>query len=120
MKVTKNSTWNQKLSSISSLKSDIKYIFRSAKKEHAPFKKILESLNLRVYENAKYLTLPKYIQSEINGYIHANFDIMYDYLEWVHWYDNKFVGKNLPYGEGFKQELINESNRVYIGTQNRY
>lgn len=120
MNTTKNSTWNQKLSSISSLHSDIGYIFRSAKKENTPHKKISESITLRVYNNAKYKTLPKYIQSEINGYIRANFDIMYDYLEWVHWYNNKFVGKNLPYGEDFKQELINESSYVYKGTQNRY
>lgn len=120
MRHTKNSTWNQKLNSSNSLKADIKYIFASAKKNHTKHSEINQSLKARVYDNPKYKTLPKYMQSEINGYIYANFDIMYDHIEFVHWYDNKFVGKKLPYGDGFKQSLINDSAHVYKGTQNKY
>lgn len=120
MKTTKNSTWNQKLKSDSFLKAEIRSIFRSAKKDFHPHRYILDFLKQRVYSNPKYTTLPKYMQSEIKGYIAANFDVMYDYIEFVHWYDGKFVGKDLPYGEGFKQELINESNYVYKGTESKY
>ena len=120
MKTTKNTTWNQKLYSVSSLKGDIKYIFSSAKKNHTPHTDILNSLKLRVYDNAKYKTLPNYIRSSINGYIEANFDIMYTCLEWVHWYDGKFVHKDLPYNDNFKQDLIDKSAHVYIGTQKIY
>ena len=120
MRAITNNTWKQKLNSISYLKSDIKYIFKSAKKYHIKHSDILDSLKLRVYTDAKYTTLPNYIQSNIKGYIDANFDIMYNHLEWVHWYDNKFVGKDLPYGKGFKQSLINKSTYVYINTQDIY
>jgi len=120
MKTTKNSTWTQRLASNSSLKSDIKYIFYSAKKEHTPHSNILKSLKERIYQNPKYLTLPKYMKSSISGYIDANMDIMYTCLEFVHWYDNKFVGKDLPYGDNFKQDLINKSVHVYKNTQNIY
>ena len=120
MKETKNTTWNQKLYSNSSLKGDIKYIFSSAKKNNTSHSNILESLNLRVYKTAKYTTLPNYMQSSLNGYIDANLDLMYDCLEWVHWYNDIFVGKDLPYGKDFKQELINKSAHVYKNTQNIY
>ena len=120
MKTTKNTTWTQKLSSNSSLKNEIKYIFSSAKKNNTPFDDILESIKLRVRENSKYKTLPNYMRAGIDGYISANFDLMYECLEWVHWYNNKFVGKDLPYGDNFKQELINKSAHVYKNTQNIY
>jgi|TARA_R110000796_G_C14275677_1_gene401897 hypothetical protein len=120
MTETKNSTTKQKLYSNSSLKGDIKYIFRSAKKNHTQHAEILNSLKARVYESAKYKTLPQYMRTNINGYIEANFDTMYDCLDWVHWYNDKFVGKNLPYGKGFKQELINKSCHVYKDTQKIY
>ena len=120
MKTTKNSTWNQKLNSSKSLKHTIFYIFNTAKKENTSHAKILESLKLRVYNDAKYKTLPNYMKSGISGYIDANMDIMYTCLEFVHWYDNKFVGKDLPYGDNFKQDLINKSVHVYKNTQNIY
>ena len=120
MITTKNSTWKQKLSSISSLKSDIKYIFKSAKQNHINHSDILKSIKERVYTDAKYTTLPNYIKSNIKGYIEANFDIMYNHLEWVHWYDGKFVGKELPYNNNFKQDLIDNSAHVYINTQDIY
>jgi hypothetical protein len=120
MTTTKNTTWNQKLNSSSSLKSTIKGIFRNAKKENTSHAKILQSIKERVYTDAKYITLPNYMRSGISGYIEANMDIMYTHLEFVHWYNNKFVGQKLPYGKGFKQELINKSAHVYKGTQNTY
>lgn len=120
METTKNTTWNQRLNSTSNLKGRIKSIFRYAKKEHTRHSDINNSLKDRVYNSPMYKTLPIYIKSEINGYIYANFDMMYDHIEFVHWYDGKFVGKDLPYGDGFKQSLINESAHVYKGTQNKY
>jgi len=120
MITTKNSTWKQKLSSISSLKSDIKYIFKSAKQNRINHSDILKSIKERVYTDAKYTTLPNYIQSNIKGYIEANFDMMYNYIEWVHWYNGKFVGKELPYNNNFKQELIDNSAYVYINTEDIY
>lgn len=120
MKETKNTTSKQKLYSSSSLKNEIKSIFRFAKKEHTSHKAILQSLKDRVYNVQKYKTLPNYMRADISGYIQANFDIMYDHLEWVHWYNGKFAGKKLPYGKNFKQELINQSKHVYTGTQDIY
>ena len=119
MKETKNTTWNQKLYSISSLKGEIKYIFRDAKNNHKKHKEILNSLKLRVYDKQKYKTLPNYCKSEIKGYIEANFEVMYDHLEWVHWYKGSFVHKNPPYGKNFDNDLLT-SEHVYIGTQDIY
>jgi len=120
MNTTKNTTWKLKLRSISNIQNEVKSIFRSAKKEHLPHSTVLKMLKDRVYTQSKYTTLPNYMRSEIDGYINANFDLMYELVEWVHWYDGKFVGKELPYGEGFQQNLINDSKHVYIGTENPY
>ena len=119
MKQTKNTTWNQKLNSFQGLKSDIKHIFKYARKEKRSHTQILESINLIVYTNQKYTTLPNYMQSKINGYIDANFDFMYEFVEWVHWYDGKFVGKNLVFDSNYNQDKT-VSNYVYIGTQDKY
>jgi hypothetical protein len=120
MKDTKNSTWKQKMNSSQSLKGTIKFIFRHAKEDYNTHAQILEKLKARVYDVAKFKTLPMYMRAEISGYIEANYDIMYTLLEFAHWYDGEFVGKKLPYGKDFKQHLINESSHVYKGTQNRY
>ena len=120
MKKIKNTTWKLRLESSDSLKHQVRYIFNDAKKNHLSHDEISQFLFDNVYQVDKYKTLPNYMRAEINGYIYANFDIMYEYLEWVHWYNGEFVGRELPYGEGFDQNLINESNHVYIGTQDKY
>lgn len=119
MKETKNTTWKQKSNSTESLKSEINYIFKSAKKNKTPFKDILNSIKLRVYDSSKYKTLPMYIRASINGYIDANYQIMYDYIEWCHWYNGIFVGSKLIYDNKFKQSLVN-SHYVYKNTQKIY
>ena len=116
---TKNTTWKQKLNSDNSLKNDIKHIFKYARKEKRNHGQILESIGLMVYNSSKYTTLPNYMQSAINGYIAANFDFMYEFVEWVHWYDGKFVGKNLVYNSDYDQNKT-VSNYVYIGTEDKY
>ena len=119
MKQTKNTTWKQKLNSDETLRNDIKHIFKYARKEKRNHNQILESINLMVYTNQKYTTLPNYMQSSINGYIKANFDFMYEFVEWVHWYGGEFVGKNVVYNSDFDQDKL-ISNYVYIGTENKY
>ena len=120
MEITKNSTWNQKLSSNATLKGEIKSIFHFAKKCYYSHSEILSQIKDRVYDNDKFKTLPNYMQSRLNGYIDANFDIMYiDHIEWVHWYDGEFVHKNLPYGKNFDQNKV-VSNSVYKGTEKIY
>jgi len=119
MKKTKNTTLKQKLSSSESLRYDIKHIFKYARKEKRNHSQILESINLMVYTNQKYTTLPNYMRANINGYIAANFDFMFEFVEWVHWYDGKFVGKNIVYDSNFYQDKT-VSAYVYIGTENKY
>jgi len=120
MKTTKNTTWKQRLSSNSNLKNEIKSIFRFAKKYHYSHDTILEHLKTRIYDKPKYTTLPNYMQSSLNGYIDANLDLMYECIEWVHWYNNEFVGKDLVFDKNFKQDLVTKSEHVYIGTQDIY
>lgn len=120
MKTTKNTTWAGRLDSIQTLKRNVINIFSDAKKHFYTHAQILERINERIYRDAKYKTLPMYIRSEINGYISANYDLMYrEQLEFAHWYDGVFVGKNIQFGAKFKQELL-YSNHVYKGTQNKY
>ena len=119
MKTTKNTTWNQKINSSKQLKGDINYIFNSAIEKHTTHKNIINSIKEGVYNNQKYISLPNYMRSEINGYIEAKFDSMSFFVEWSHWYNGKFVGKNIPYGNNFNQELV-ESNFVYKGSTNIY
>ena len=119
MKKTKNTTWKQKLSSEQHLKGRINYIFKSAKKNHTSHKDILQEIKIAVYKDDRYTTLPNYMRSNIDGYIQANFNIMYDYIEWSHWYDDKFIGKKLIFNDKFKQSKV-KSNYVYIGTQKIY
>ena len=114
-----NTTWKQKLESVNHLKSEIKTIFKNAKKHHYTHSYILELLKESVYESARYKTLQNYVKSEISGYISANFDIMKDHIEWVFWYDGKFVHAKLPYGKDFDQNLV-QSSYVDKGTQNKY
>ena len=116
---TKNTTWKQKLNSDEALKNDIKHIFAYARKEKRNHGQICESIKLMIYTNQKYTTLPNYMQSSINGYIRANFDFMYEFVEWVHWYDGKFVGKNVVYNSEFEQDKL-ISDYVYIGTEYKY
>ena len=119
METTKNTTWNQKLNSQETLRARIKRIYKDAKKYYYTNDKIIECLNDRVYQTSMYQTLPKYMQSGINGYQRAFFDMHYTILEWVHWYDGKFVGKELPYGKYFDQSKV-QSAHVYKGTQNKF
>lgn len=120
MKNTKNTTWKQKLASMQSLKHEIKHTFQNAKKYYHASSHINNRIKERIWDNHKYTTLPKYLQAEISGYVWAYFDMMYEHIEFAHWYDGKFVGKELPYGENFKQELIDCSCFVYKGTQIKY
>lgn len=119
MKTTKNTTWKQKLESDRSLKHTIKRIFEAANDKFKTHKEILDELENLIYNEQKYQTLPVYVKYGIRCYADAFFDMQYSYLEWVHWYDGKFVGSKLPYGEGFNQKLV-ESDYVYKGTQNKY
>jgi len=119
MKETKNTTWNQKIESMNSLKGIIRYIFKSAKKEQKKHQEILLDLSGLVYKKQKYTTLPNYMRSEINGYINANLDIMYQYLEFAHVYNGKHTVK-LIYDENFSQNLITDSYYCYIGTTKKY
>ena len=119
MKQTKNTTWNQKLNSSETLRNDIKHIFKYAIKEKRNHSQICESITLMVYRNQKYTTLPNYMQSSINGYIRANFDFMYEFVEWAHWYDGEFVHKNVVYNSEFDQNKL-ISDYVYTGTENKY
>tara|TARA_R110002153_G_scaffold226087_3_gene378714 strand:+ start:467 stop:826 length:360 start_codon:yes stop_codon:yes gene_type:complete len=119
MKQTKNTTWKQKLNSSETLRNDIKHIFKYARKEKRNHGQILESIKLMIYTNQKYTTLPNYMQSSINGYIRANFEFMSEFVEWVHWYDGKFVGKNVVYNSEFEQDKL-ISDYVYIGTEDKY
>jgi len=119
MTKTKNTTWKQKLNSNDTLKHDIKNIFKHARKQNSTHSEICETITTMIYKNQKYTTLPKYMQSSINGYIFANFDFMHEFVTWSHWYDGIFVGTNLKYGKDFDQSKV-VSDHVYNGTENKY
>jgi len=119
MTKTKNTTWKQKLNSNDTLKNDIKNIFKHARKQNSTHSEICETIATMIYKNQKYTTLPKYMQSSINGYILANFDFMHEFVTWSHWYDGIFVGTNLKYGKDFDNDKV-VGEFVYNGTENKY
>jgi hypothetical protein len=121
MKTTKrNTTWKRKIEIMNTLKSNINYIFRSAKEKHTKHQTILDNLHRSpVYGHKDYVFLTNYMRSEINGYIWANFDLMYSFVDWVHWYKGEFVGKELPYGSDFDNNAV-ESAHCYKGTEDVY
>ena len=119
MTKTKNTTWKQKLNSNDTLKNDIKNIFKHARKQNSTHNEISETIATMIYRNQKYTTLPNYMQSSINGYILANFDFMYEFVTWSHWYDGIFVGTNLKYGKDFDNNKV-VGEFVYNGTENKY
>jgi len=120
MKQTKNTTFEQRYQSEASLKAEVRLIFRSAINSHWSHDFILKQLKERVYSKQKYLTLPRYTRTQINGYTEALFDNMYElHVEWVHWYSGVFVHKKLPYGEGFNNDLV-KSSYVYKGSEDKY
>ena len=119
MTKTKNTTWKQKLNSNDTLKHDIKNIFKHARKQNSTHSEICETITTMIYKNQKYTTLPKYMQSSINGYIFANFDFMHEFVTWSHWYDGIFVGTNLKYGKDFDNDKV-VGEFVYNGTENKY
>jgi len=120
MRHTKNTTPNQIRLSINSLRFEIRYIFKSARKEFTSHKDILNSVSLRIYQNQKYITLPNYMKAEIKGYIYANFDFMQEFIEFGYFYDGVFIGKKLLHlDKNFKATSVN-SYYVYKGTQMVY
>ncbi len=116
---TRKTTWKRRLEIESALKGQIRYIFYSAEKSHKSYQLILDDISDLVYNHKDLVFLPAYVRSGIQGYLFAYYDMFWTKVEWVHWYNGKFVGKNLPYGKDFKQELA-ESAHVYKGTEDIY
>lgn len=112
----------QKLNGIEQhLQNEIQYIWRDAIKYHKTSDQVMNSIKLRVYEHYYYTKLPSYIRHGLRKYENALRDFVWStHLEWVHWYDGKFVGKNLPYGDGFEQSKIDNSAHVWAGTETIY
>ena len=119
MRITKNTTINQKIKSEGKLKSDINFIFKMAKENKTSHEIVLKYICKKVYNNQMYLSLPNYIKSNINGYIDAYFNNMKECIEWGHFYDDVFVGRKLPYGKNFDQSKV-RSYFFYKGTLNIY
>lgn len=120
--ITKHTTFKRRYEIINLDKSQLRFIFNCAKKDHAPQSWILDQITSQIYNSKynKYEYLTGNERSLLRGYTDCLFDEMWNHLEWVHWYNGKFVGKDLPYGEGFDQLLINKSAHVYKGTQDCY
>ena len=119
--ITKHTTFKKRLQIVNSLKSELRHIFADAKRNNQTQKYILDQITDRVYNN-KYSNIQYLTGGErflIQGYTDCLFDDMWNYLEWVHWYNSVFVGTNLPYGDKFDNLLV-QSAFVYKGTQNKY
>jgi hypothetical protein len=112
----------QKLNGIEQhLQSEIQYIWRDAIKYHHDWDQVHDSIKLRIYDHYYYSKLPMYIRHGLRKYEKALADYVWaTQLQWVHWYDGKFVGKNLPYGPGFDQNKIDKSAHVWFGTETIY
>jgi len=119
MKIERN--YNKRYSMQNGLRSEIQYIFRSAKVHKTPFKTILDSIDSRIRKSTAYSKIGEIGRSNITGHIEAHFQMMYDELDWCCWYDGKFMGltKKFKYDENFNQELMKTAH-VYKGTEIKY
>ena len=119
MKIERN--YEKRYSMQNGLRSDIQYIFRSAKVHKTPFKTILESIDSRIRKSIAYSKIGEIGRANIQGHIDAHFQMMYDELDWCCWYKGKFRGltKNFKYTRNFHQELM-ETAHVYKGTEIKY
>ena len=114
MKIERNI--NKRLDYINSLKHEVKCTFDAGIKHKQTHAEILSRIKSRVYDNVKYKKIGVYGRGLISGFIDANFDNMYRLTSWNHWYNGKFVGNKLPYGDNFKQDLV-VSHFVYNDTE---
>lgn len=103
------------IETINYFKSAINSTFREGKLTHA---EIIDSLDRRVYSHAKFAKLTIRDRSYLRGYIDAKFDFQWTLVEWVHWYDGVFVGKNPPFGPSFDSSKL-ESAHCYKETEGR-
>jgi len=116
---THTTTWKRKIEIINKLKSRVNSIFRDGREGHRTHNYILDRIQSEVWNHKDKIFMTGLMRAEINGYIWANFYMMYNYVEWVHWYKGKFVGKNLPYGDNFDQNSV-ESAHCYKSTEDIY
>lgn len=109
----------KRLYMIRRLQREISTWYRHAISNHQPFPDLLHNLKIRVYDTEDYLRIGNEGRAAVHGFADAWFHRLHtEEVEWVHWYNGEFVGKNLPYGENFKQELV-ESSHVYKGSQDK-
>jgi len=103
------------------LRHEIQYIFSSARKHKTPFETILQNISDRIRNTDKYKKIGEIGRANISGHIEAHFQMMYNELEWVCWYDGVFMGltKQFEYVKEYNQDLM-ECGHVYKGTEIRY
>lgn len=118
----KNSTirnLDRRLEIVRNYQRTAKSMFDIASKDHLSHDWITESIKYLVYEHVNYSRLANADRSEVNGYINCLYDCQWSKVEWVHWYNGVYVGKNVDYSNGFDKDLL-ESAHCYIGTQDIY
>jgi len=103
------------------LKYEIAYIFRSAKKHKYTFEAILKSVRERIYDSHSYKSIGNEGRANIRGHTEAQFTMKQDELEWSCWYDGRFMGltKYFEYGKHSNLKLM-ETGYTYKGTKIRY
>jgi hypothetical protein len=103
------------------LKMSVYGIFKIAKKHRITFDNILKAINAEIRSSPYWYKIGNEGRANINGHIEANFQIMYDELDWCCWYDGKFMGltKDFKYSKDFNQELM-RTGHIYKGTEVEY
>lgn len=68
------------------IKSRVRDVFATARQFKYPHAMLVEDIGQTIYDSLEYRRLPGWAQGFIDGYISAQFERMYDLLEWrVFW-----------------------------------
>ena len=86
---------------ISDLKTVIKDTFSGARIYTMTHSRLCKWVDKKVYSHHKYARLPDWAKGKLGGYIDAQFEFMYHWLEWRVQYPTGtyILGKDVPKGE---------------------
>ena len=104
---------------ISDLKTVVRDTFSGARIYEMTHARLCDWVGKKVYSHPKYKRLPDWAKAKLAGYIDAQFEFMYHWLEWRVQYPTGvyILGKDVPDGQWSK---VLPGAHFYKGTDKTY
>lgn len=103
--------------SFDTFKSEIKGNYSFAVLSKMPFSYILER-EKQLFNDPDFKRLKRYEREYLRGISDMGLHSMYPHLQWAFIYNGQYCEK-LPYGDDFRQDLVNDSFHHYKGFPDR-